>query len=316
MKQILLATLAVSLCGVARADKLVVGYLPNWHDLSSLVSTIEYDKLTHLDLAFANPIDDGGTLSWNPSDALVIEAAHAHHVKAMISIGGGGVSEDSAGRQRYFDLISDAKRAGFVQKLVDYVRVHRYDGIDVDLEGAAINKDYGAFVHDLAQALHRAGKTISAALSQGNGGDQVPASALADLDFVNLMAYDATGPWDLNHPGPHSSFAMAKETVDYWVGRGLPKKKAILGVPFYGYGFGASHTKDDFGYAELVAAYPGAENLDQVGNTIYYNGIPTIKAKAKYVMDQGLGGMMIWAIDTDVKGPKSLLGAMTSVLRP
>jgi GH18 family chitinase len=62
--------------------------------------------------------------------------------------------------------------------------------------------------------------------------------------------------------------------------------------------------------------HPGAENLDQVGNTIWYNGIPTIREKAKHVLDEDLGGIMIWSLDTDGNGEKSLLTAIDSTLNP
>lgn len=128
------------------------------------------------------------------------------------------------------------------------------------------------------------------------------------------MAYDATGDWNPNAPGQHSSLEFAKSSVDYWLKRGLPKSKAVLGVPFYGYGFGDAYRKGEYAYSEVVAAYPGAENLDQVGNTIWYNGMPTIIAKAEFVKAQGLGGVMIWSLDSDAPGEKSLLSALAKAL--
>ena len=65
----------------------------------------------------------------------------------------------------------------------------------------------------------------------------------------------------------------------------------------------------DYPYTAIVADYPGAEHLDQVGKTIWYNGIPTIKAKTSHVVAQGLGGVMIWSLDSDAKGTRSLLSA-------
>jgi GH18 family chitinase len=138
----------------------------------------------------------------------------------------------------------------------------------------------------------------------------VPDAVLQRLDFVNIMAYDATGPWNKDKPGQHSSMEFAKENVKYWLDRGLAKSKAVLGVPFYGHGFGKAAGKRDFSYKAIVAEYPGAEQLDQVGSTIWYNGVPTIRAKAKYVADEGLGGVMIWSLDYDVKGKGSLLSAI------
>jgi chitinase len=292
----------------------VVAYVPNWNDVSALAETIDYTHLTHINIAFENPSNPEGDLSFNPKNDLLIARAHKHHVPVLISIGGGSASEDKPLLARYFDLISEAKRAAFVAKLADYVTSHHFDGLDVDLEGPAINPDYGAFIQDLSRVLKPRGKLLTAALSQGYGGKSVPDSVFARFDWVNIMAYDGTGPWNPNAPGQHSSREFARSNVDYWLKRGLPKRKAVLGVPFYGYGFGEAFRKGDYPYSELVASYPGAENGDQVGNTIWYNGLPTIKAKAEYVKAQGLGGMMIWSLDSDVPGEKSLLTTIAKAL--
>ncbi len=151
---------------------------------------------------------------------------------------------------------------------------------------------------------------MTAALSQGYGGDKVPASVFAQLDWVNIMAYDAAGPWNPNAPGQHSSMEFARRNVSWWLERGLPREKAVLGVPFYGWGFGKAFRKSEYPYSEIVATYPGAEGRDQAGETIWFNGIPTIKAKTRYVIEQGLGGVMIWSLDSDAKGPRSLLTAI------
>ena len=41
-------------------------------------------------------------------------------------------------------------------------------------------------------------KLLTAALSQGYGGGNVPNSVFERFDFVNIMAYDGTGPWNPN----------------------------------------------------------------------------------------------------------------------
>ena len=294
--------------------KVVIAYVPDWIDYTNFIGTIDFAKVTHLNVAFANPTDDDGTLSVNAQDKLLVDAGHRHKVKVLISIGGGGASEGKASRERYFDLMSDSKRAGFVAKLTDYVVQHNYDGLDVDLEGDAIGKDYGAFIDDLDKSLHAKGKLLTSALSATNGGGNVPTDALNKFDYVNLMAYDATGPWNPQKAGQPSSMDFAKSSVNFFLERGLAKSKLVLGVPFYGYGFGQAFTSDGYTYAQIVAQYPGADQLDQVGKTIWYNGIPTIQAKAKYVKDEGLAGVMIWSLDQDAKGKSSLLTALDQVL--
>ena len=298
------------------AETRVVAYVPNWVDLKKFSDTIDYSRLTHINIAFENPVNESGDLSFNSEDEALLGKARAKRVKVLVSIGGGAASGDKGLRNRYADLLTETRRTGFVAKLAAYVSAHNFDGLDVDLEGQLITADYGAFIADLGTALKAKGKLLTAALSQGYGGDKVPDSVFASFDFVNVMAYDGTGPWEPNEPGQHSSLEFAKSNMTYWLGRGLPKAKAVLGVPFYGYGFREAFRKRDYPYAEIVASYPGAEHADQAGNTIWYNGQPTIKAKAQYVVDQGLGGIMIWSLDYDVPGERSLLPVIANTLNP
>ena len=300
----------------AHARKKVVAYVPNWVNLEQFSKEIDYAKLTHINIAFENPVDDEGNLSFNKRNRALMDRAKAEKVKVLVSIGGGSASGDEVLKARYFRLLSDEHRAGFVQKLAAYVEKHGFDGLDVDIEGPSINEDYGKFIADLAAALQPKGKLLTAALSKGYGGDRVPDSALGYFDFLNIMAYDGAGFWNPDAPGQHSSLEFAKASAKYWVGRGLPKSKAVLGVPFYGYGFGEAFRKRCYNYSEILSIHPGAENLDQVGNTIWYNGIPTIREKAKHVVDEDLGGIMIWSLDTDGNGEKSLLAALHAALNP
>lgn len=303
----------LSITGAAIAQTKVVAYVPNWIDIGNFANSIDYTKVTHINIAFENA-NASGNLSFNSAENTLITKAHANNVKVLISIGGGSASEDATQRNIYFNLISSSQRAAFIQKLTAYVTAHNLDGLDIDLEGPAINGDYGNFIRDLANALHPMGKIITSALSEGYGGSNVPSSTFQYFDFVNIMAYDATGPWDPNTPGQHSSYAYAQSAINYWQGRGLPVAKTILGVPFYGYGFGAAYRGDEYAYSEIVNSYPGAETKDQVGNTIYYNGIPTIKAKTTLALQKG-AGIMIWQLASDATGAKSLLLAIDQVIK-
>ncbi len=297
------------------AQNKVVAYVPNWIDLNSFSNTIDYAKITHINIAFENPYNAAGDLSFNTANNTLINKAHANNVKVLISIGGGSASGDQVLLARYATLTNNANRAAFVAKLSAYVTAHNFDGLDVDLEGPNINGDYGAFIVALSGALKPKNKLLTSALSQGYGGDKVPSSVFQYFDFVNVMAYDGDGYWDPNAPGQHSSLAFAKSNTQYWINRGLPKEKAVLGVPFYGYGFGSAFRQRDYPYNEVIANYPGAENVDKVGSTIWYNGIPTIKAKTNYAFDLGIGGIMIWSLDYDGTGAKSLLSAIDQVFK-
>lgn len=305
----LLGTLAAQ--AAAAPLRRVVAYVPNWGNLEAFVPRIEFGRLTHINVAFENPTNAAGDLSFNRSNAVLLEAARARNVPVLVSIGGGAAAENKALTARYFDLIAEPKRAEFVARLAGYVTRHGFAGLDVDLEGPSINEDYGAFIRDLAEALKPQGRLLTAALSKGYGGAKVPESVFDHFDFVNIMAYDGTGPWAPDRPGQHSSFQFAQDNVAWWLDRGLPREKAVLGVPFYGHAFGeAAGRRGGYPYSAILAEHPGAEWKDEAGRTIWYNGIPTIRAKARWAVEEGLGGIMIWSLDSDVPGERSLLKAI------
>ena len=157
------------------------------------------------------------------------------------------------------------------------------------------------------------GKLVTAALKHDYGGNNVLNSTLQKFDFLNVMAYDATGSWS-NTPGQHSSMSYAQTSLNFWTNKGLSKSKITLGLPFYGYGWnGDSGNK---AYSAIMAKYSSAWNSDVIGNIIYYNGVATIKSKTTYAKNNGYGGVMIWELSNDVTGQYSLLAAINSIATP
>jgi chitinase len=204
----------------------IVGYIPTNYTTAS----VDFTKITHLNLAFENP-NDAGDLSYNSGNDAFVSAAHANNVKVLVSICGGGASNDPVVQQRYFNLISPANRTSFINKIIGYVNAHNLDGIDLDLEGPAINSDYSAFVIELRNTMP-ADKLVTAALSHENGGNAVSSLAVQTFDFLNIMAYDMG--W--GQPVHHSTYEYATTCANWWItNKGLPASKVVLGVPFYGY---------------------------------------------------------------------------------
>src|SRR5258706_7159656 len=89
---VVLALIITSLPASARPR--VVAYVPNWVELTTFAGTIDYAKLTHINIAFENPTNDAGDLSFNKKDSLLIANAHAAGVKVLVSIGGGTASSN------------------------------------------------------------------------------------------------------------------------------------------------------------------------------------------------------------------------------
>jgi GH18 family chitinase len=279
----------------------VVGYFPTW---AGDVNAIAYDKLTHINYAFALPTAQGGLTGVSSGDARLsslVSAAHARGVKVLIAVGGWNDGNDSAFEQM---AANAGARTNFVNTLVSFVNAAGLDGVDIDWEypePGASAQNFAALARELGSAMHSRGKLLTAAVvANGHYGDGIPTAAFADLDFLNIMAYDGGQP--------HSTYDYAVQSLNYWVGRGLPRSKAVLGVPFYG-----RSPSSYVAYSQLVSWDAQAPYKDNVGD-VYYNGIPTIQAKARLALGQG-GGVMIWELTQDTQGATSLLNAIAQVLQ-
>jgi chitinase len=302
-------------------DFKIVGYYPINGAMKADTSQVPFDKLTHIDLAFVNP-DSLGHFNQN-FDALTpfIEAAHRQNVKVLYSIGGGSY------QAQYHALLKKDKRQRLIKDLVSKVLQYDVDGIDVDLEsgyafGPDMDPNYGIFIIELAQALKSHNRLITAALPS-RPGNTVTDNILAQFDFINIMSYDHTGPWSPDRPGHHASYTDAMDDLYYYQNTlNVPKDKLILGVTFYGHGFGPELSDPVIGwmtYKDVVSTYAGAEWVDHWhlpnGYIMYYNGIPTIKNKTKLAKKEA-AGIMIWELLYDIPtGKKSLLNAINEAAR-
>ncbi len=290
--------------GNSSAQFRIVGYLNTWNDFPNNAANIDYSKITHLNIAFANP-DANGNLTAFPGLSTVVKHAHAANVKVLMSMGG---SNPGNTKKNWQNLTQPEHVEAFCDTLLFYVQTNHLDGLDVDLEGNIIGKNYGSFIQALSSVMKPKHKLVTAAVATWFA-DQVPSSCFTYFDFANIMSYDSTGPWRPNHPGPHAPYSMAVSDLNFWAAKGLPANKTGLGVPFYGWGFYKKFSQDEYTYGDLVTEYVGAQNLDQIADTIYYNGIPTIKKKTKLAMKKA-GGIMIWQLTEDAKGKYSLLNVI------
>jgi GH18 family chitinase len=287
----------------------VVGYFPSWH---GDVAAIDWGRLTHVNYAFVLPTKAGAVVAFNGLKGLdkLVRDGHAHKVPVSIAVGGWNDGNDKA-----FEIVarSPALRATFVRNLMAFVKRHDLDGVDIDWEypdPGESAQGYLALLRELRAQLGPAGKLLTTAIvGNGENAAGIPDEAFAEVDFANIMAYDADEA-DAKEPIKyvhHSPYEFAEVCLRFWRQRGLPKDKAILGVPFYGKSPGTP-------YRTLVARDADASTKDQLGK-IYYNGIPTMKRKTALARAEG-GGIMIWELTDDTHDDKSLLRAIDEAARP
>ena len=155
------------------------------------------------------------------------------------------------------------------------------------------------------------------------------------LDWLNVMSYDffnsltsTTG----HHAGLYASeFAApgdrnADASIRQHIAAGVPRSKLVLGVAFYGRGFVGVDPQNnglnqpyqryegEHSYAELKDRLIGKEGFvrhwderaraaflwnGETKTFITYDDPQAIRAKAGYVRDLGLGGMMFWELSQD-----------------
>ncbi|MFN7996801.1 MAG: glycosyl hydrolase family 18 protein [Bryobacteraceae bacterium] len=288
----------------------VVGYLAGQN--FRRIDELELNRLTYLNLAFANPDKSGELVFDGGFDiAPVVSKGHAAGLKVFVSLAGGGQPDTSVWKS----VLLPENRSSFIRHIVDYVEKNSFDGVDVDIEGnllPTIRESYNPFVVQLKQALHAKGKGITAALGAVHVHESITQEAIDSYDFINVMVYDKTGIWRPEDIGPHSPYSYAEEAIVFWTGKWkVSPERIVLGVPFYGFDFTPPARYIDF--SEIVAGNPALAYQDSVAKR-YYNGIPTIVQKTELAKHK-LGGVMIWEIASDTSGDLSLLRALDQTIK-
>lgn len=335
IKFICITFLLVSVSASVDAKPVVIGYIPAFRAMAATIDATDLTLVTHINISFLNPDANGALIkndamqcmpdavgaSTTASDlSYVINKAHQVNVKVLVSVAGGVIPSCSGD---WNSLLHTPNRQTFVDGLIKFVDDFNLDGLDVDLEGDVLTKidkagDYTPFIQALSAQLKTRNKLLSCATASYEGG-MIPIASIPYFDYVNIMSYDTIGPsWGT--PGvEHSTYTQAVSDVNLWKSRGLSQEKLVLGVPFYGYGFGTYAA--NYSFKEILTKL-GAENSDKdvigtaCANCSYltYNGLSTIKNKTRLALQNG-AGIMIWELSQDATGTSSLLKAINTEMQ-
>ena len=167
------------------------------------------------------------------------------------------------------------------------------------------------------------------------------------LDYINLMTYDMyTGGGRTTHHANlfGSSIVKSENSADLavkaFIAAGVPVEKMVLGLPFYSrsfkvvdsglkglgevsvegtYGKGYTHLKDSVvnkngfkRYIDKGAQVPYLFN-SQSKTFVSYDDEWSIRNKCRYVLENGLSGVMFWEYSSDPK--EYLLDEINKVLK-
>ncbi len=326
----------------------IIGYVGS----STEIWRIDASKLTHINYAFAK-INENGAVYFNRSRSIEhmaqLQALKSKnpHLKLLVSVGGWGADgfSDAA--------LTDSSRQYFAESIVEMIKQYDLDGIDLDWEypgqpGPGIvyreedKKNFTLMLKTvrehldrLANARGRTGSdryllTIASNDDQGYFEHTEMEILHRYLDFINVMTYDFftsgsgmtghhTGLYGSDHP--RAAKRNAASAIDRHLRAGIPPRKIVLGVAFYGRGWNGVTPENNglnqpyrsfdgaYAYSTLQEAYIDKNGFnrywDELAQAPYlwnpsdsifisYEDVASLKRKTAFVKDKGIGGVMYW----------------------
>ncbi|GFU30430.1 chitotriosidase-1 [Nephila pilipes] len=360
-------TIFASISAKSKKPYKIVCYLGSWANYRNgdgkfLIEDIDPKLCTHLIYGFAKLSHDNKIAAYDPYLDLKENwglGAYERftglkkknpNLKTLLAIGGW-----NEGSSKYSRMAKNpSSRKTFVDSCVTYLQRFGFDGLDLDWEYPATRggipedkKNFILLLKELKEAFSSRGLLLTAAVSAGQKtidvAYDIPALAKY-LDFINLMAYDFHGGWDkvTGHNSP--LYARPEEdelqktlntdyAVKYWLSKGAPAEKLILGlalygrsfalkdalkngldVPVIGKGMAGEFTREQgfLGYHEIcrklqkekgwtvtVEKHVQAPYIVKDKQWIGYDDIKSISGKVDYLIKMKLGGAMVWSLETD-----------------
>jgi chitinase len=193
------------------------------------------------------------------------------------------------------------------------------------------------------------GKYFLQTIASGGFKEYVDANDLGEaqqyLDFINIMTYDFTGVW-ASQTGHHTNLAAPSDgmrstvaAVRQHLAAGVPAEKIVVGLAFYGKAWKSVQPENNglyqsaigwknFSFREMQSfiSHPDYQRFwDEESKAPYlwnakdsvfftYEDEESIREKAAFVRESGLGGLMFWEYEED-SAERTLLKALNRYLR-
>lgn len=235
----------------------IIAYLPGWKDWT--VDTIDGNKLTHINFAFASIEDGVITCKHNEKlNELRNIKSKFSTLKTLISVGGWGAEgfSDAA--------FTEDARTKFADSAVEFMIKYGFDGIDLDWEFPCSPENYIKHrpedKRNFTLLLKKMREKIDEKGKQNNKSYllTIAAGALFEhiqnmeldiiheyLDYINIMTYDFFNGFstisghvtNLYRSGLDKSLGLSADTaVQLFIKGGVPASKIVIGGAFYGRG--------------------------------------------------------------------------------
>lgn len=312
-------------------NKVVYGWHPYW--VGSAYNNYDWNLLSHFSFfsyeVNPNTGDPYSTHGWATSSA--VDSALANGVKVTLCVtlfGGSGLTTF---------LTNSVAKQNLINNLINLVQTRGAHGVNIDFEGlpASQKTNFANFMVDLSNQMHTAipGSEVSTVLYAVDWSNVFDFSIMEPaVDHYICMGYayyyqgsSNTGPCDpLYHFGSTYNYTLSKTTT-YYIDKGCPPEKFVMGLPYYGYewptssltipssttGSGsaktfaqvmnnssgnysvANHTWDADSYTDIYAFNSGGNK--QCFITLE-NGF---RKRLEHMNQAGIAGIGIWALGYD-----------------
>jgi chitinase len=239
--------------------RVIIGYVPGYQgELDE--TTIDANKLTHINYAFVNVKDSMAWLTNIATDSINFRKLNAlkkinPDLKILPSLGGWSWSENFSDA-----VLTESSRKKFAMSNIAIVEQYDLDGVDIDWEYPGFQGEDNVYRDEDRQnftLMFKALREELTALSSRTGKKYLLTTAVPEfkaflektdmgevakyLDLVNLMTYDFhvsagrnVGHHSNLYPTADGQGRSADTGVNDYIAAGVPPEKIVLGIPFYG----------------------------------------------------------------------------------
>ncbi|XP_050410558.1 chitotriosidase-1 isoform X2 [Patella vulgata] len=344
---------------------------------------------THIIYAFVDISPNGRDLlkfNWNDDgpnglyDRTISLKSKNPQLKVLLAVGGWQI-----GSKPFIPMITnESNRKHWVKNVVRYLRKYSFDGFDMDWEFPATRGSspqdkyrFTTLMKELYEAFRieaeeTGNEKLILTLATASGTYYIsqsyePEEIIKYLDFMLLMTYNYHGQWEKqtgHHAGlwkhrddpPGEKSELHQEwSIDYWLDKGIPEHKLIVGIPTYGMSFTLADPNEHGVFAPangggrmgkytseggILSYYEVCENINRHGwktewiddqgvpyayggdQWVGYENLESIKLKAENIIRRDVAGAFVWSVEMDDfsgscgRGKYPLLNTVVKILQP